>query len=104
VDPERLREEVRGSRRRLETELGRHIDLFCYPNGDYNADVRREVELAGYASAASTEVGFVDGESTDPYTLRRIAAAPDLSHFIQSTSGFEEVKDRLRAVAKMGGQ
>jgi peptidoglycan/xylan/chitin deacetylase (PgdA/CDA1 family) len=102
VSPDRLRDEVRRSRRRLEAELGRRVDLFCYPNGDYDAGVKREVGSAGYASAASTDVGLVDGTNTDPLALRRIAAPPDLPHFVQSTSGFEQVKGRVRAAGAAG--
>jgi peptidoglycan/xylan/chitin deacetylase (PgdA/CDA1 family) len=97
----RLRRELNESRERLESELARKVDLFCYPNGNFNGDVRREVERAGYSCAVTSIYGFADSTS-DPLTLRRISTEFDLPHFIQSTSGFERVKSRLLGRSKGG--
>jgi peptidoglycan/xylan/chitin deacetylase (PgdA/CDA1 family) len=97
----RLRHELNKSRERLESKLARKVDLFCYPNGNFNGDVRREVERAGYSCAVTSIYGFADSNS-DPLTLRRISTEFDLPHFIQSTSGFERVKARLLGRSKGG--
>jgi peptidoglycan/xylan/chitin deacetylase (PgdA/CDA1 family) len=95
ADDEQLRRELRDSRARLETELGRTVDLFCYPNGSFDERVRRETERAGYACAVTTLHGLNERRA-DPLTLRRVSAEADLPHFVQSTSGFEQLKNRLR--------
>jgi peptidoglycan/xylan/chitin deacetylase (PgdA/CDA1 family) len=97
----RLRHELNKSRERLESKLARKVDLFCYPNGNFNGDVRREVERAGYSCAVTSIYGFADSNS-DPLTLRRISTEFDLPHFIQSTSGFERMKARLLGRSKGG--
>jgi peptidoglycan/xylan/chitin deacetylase (PgdA/CDA1 family) len=90
-----LRQELAASYARLADALRRKVDLFCYPNGDYDDRVRHEVARAGYRCAVTVEHGLV-GSGSDPLTLRRIHTEDDYTHFLQSTSGFEEVKDKLR--------
>jgi peptidoglycan/xylan/chitin deacetylase (PgdA/CDA1 family) len=96
TDDAQLRHELRVSRARLEAELGRHVKLFCYPNGACDPRVRRETESAGYSCAVTTVPGLNDRRGADPLALRRVPAETDLPHFVQSTSGFEELKNRLR--------
>jgi peptidoglycan/xylan/chitin deacetylase (PgdA/CDA1 family) len=91
---ERLRRELTESRNRLEDVLDHRVDLFCYPNGNSSAAVVQEVERAGYRCAVTTDPGFNDDRS-NPLTLRRFGTESDLAHFVQSTSGFEQIKNRL---------
>jgi peptidoglycan/xylan/chitin deacetylase (PgdA/CDA1 family) len=92
---ERLRRELRHSKAHIEAELGRKVETFCYPNGDYDSRVQSEAARAGYLCAATTEDGLNDGQGS-PLALRRIHGEYDLAHFIQSTSGFEQIKNRWR--------
>jgi peptidoglycan/xylan/chitin deacetylase (PgdA/CDA1 family) len=103
VSEEQLQREVRESRLQLEARLGQKVDLFCYPNGDYNARVQREVARAGYRCAVTTEYGLNERGSY-PLTLRRIHAEHDLAHFVQGASGFEQVKNKLRRSARWRGE
>ena len=97
VDRETLTRELRESRSRLEQMLDREVTSFCYPNGDHNRHVRNAVANAGYRLAVTTECGLND-RTTDPLALRRVHTECDLTHFIQSTSGFEQFKNGFRAV------
>jgi peptidoglycan/xylan/chitin deacetylase (PgdA/CDA1 family) len=105
LDAGELAFELRQSRTRLEQMLGREITLFCYPNGDYDARVRDAVCRAGYRLAVTTECGLTD-RASDPLALPRVHTEPDLTRFIQSTSGFEQFKNGFRrpvAVAARDG-
>ncbi|HKP10872.1 MAG TPA: polysaccharide deacetylase family protein [Blastocatellia bacterium] len=95
VPVEHMRRELVESRERIAAEIGRPVDLFCYPNGNYNDAVMREVERAGYRCAVTVENGLND-EHGHPLALKRIHAEYDLPHFIQSTSGFAAFKVSLR--------
>lgn len=95
VGDERLRLELQESKSRLEEVLKRRIEQFCYPNGDHDERVRSEVARAGYRIAV-TCVGGLNKRGGDPLTLRRIHAERDGAHFVQSVSGFEELKSRAR--------
>jgi peptidoglycan/xylan/chitin deacetylase (PgdA/CDA1 family) len=95
VDHARLARELRHSRHRLEEMLDRDVRLFCYPNGTYTPEVRNEVDRAGYRLAVTTRCGL-NCARTDPLSLQRIHTERDLAHFVQSTSGFEPIKNNLR--------
>lgn len=97
VDDARLRRELSESRAQLEGELHRRVELFCYPNGDHDTRVRKAVAQAGYRCAVTTEPGLVHRRS-DPLALRRVHSESDLAHFVQSTCGFEQLKNRFRTV------
>jgi peptidoglycan/xylan/chitin deacetylase (PgdA/CDA1 family) len=68
---ERARAEVRDSKAQLEDLLGRQIEHFAYPYGDYSEAVREGVEEAGYSAACSTRWGKRHTEA-DLYDLRRV--------------------------------
>ncbi len=95
IGEEQLRYELRQSRSRLQAMLGKEASLFCYPNGSYDFRVRQGVESAGYKCAVSTAHGL-NNRRSDVFALRRIHTESDLPHFVQSTSGFEVLKERLR--------
>ncbi len=70
-----IQHELHDSRERLETELGRRVDWFCYPNGSTDERVRK-VARSIYRAAVTTEEGMVSAE-VDPIAIPRI---PVTSH------------------------
>lgn len=68
--PNVFKEEISKSREIIEKETGRNIIHFCYPNGDYNDNIK-EIVSKSYKSACTTKGGFVSKES-DIYSLNRI--------------------------------
>jgi peptidoglycan/xylan/chitin deacetylase (PgdA/CDA1 family) len=99
VDDAQLRWELSGSRERLQSVLNHPITLFCYPNGSYDERTRRAVGEAGYVCAVTTRPCLSEAGG-DPLALPRVPAEQDLDHFIQTTSGFEEVKGLVRKGAQ----
>ncbi len=95
VGADRLRRELRDSKAQLEEVLRHQVDLFCYPNGDIDERARSEVAHAGYRAAVTVENGL-NRKGDDPLRLRRVHTERDFAHFLQSTSGFELLKNRLR--------
>lgn len=71
VSPEALVWEVTMSKKRLEEELGRSVDTFCYPYGRYNTRVVDVVRRAGYRSAAATWPGYAQRTERTRYRCRR---------------------------------
>jgi peptidoglycan/xylan/chitin deacetylase (PgdA/CDA1 family) len=86
--------ELQTSKKRLETALGREVENFCYPNGSFDAQVRRSVENAGYKCAVTTNYGFNE-KQTNQFALNRIDALAAIENFAQSVSGFEAMKQRI---------
>ena len=70
-----IRRELHDSRSMLELQLGRSVDLFCYPNGSMDERVR-SIARSLYRAAVTTEEGTVTG-SVDPMAIPRI---PVTSH------------------------
>lgn len=95
LSEKRLRQELHQSKAHIEAELGRKVETFCYPNGNYDSRAQCEAARAGYSCAVTTEAGWNDGQDS-PLALRRIHGEYDLAHFVQSTSGFEQMKNRWR--------
>jgi peptidoglycan/xylan/chitin deacetylase (PgdA/CDA1 family) len=73
LDLEKAREEIVGSKQRLEDKFGQAVDHFCYPFGDWNPAVRDRVGEAGYRTACTTRPG-VNGAEQDPLVLNRFTA------------------------------
>ena len=70
ISPDQLTDEVEGSRKELEKDLGVEIENFCYPAGVYNDEVVAAVEAAGYRGATTVDPGLA--ERSEPFTLKRI--------------------------------
>jgi len=64
-------EEIVGSKKRIEQEIGIAVDYFCYPGGGFNERVKEIVKQAGYKGACATNRGFVNFNK-DAYELKRI--------------------------------
>ena len=70
IDPARAREEIEGSRNRLENELGRRARVFSYPHGARNHALDILTRAAGYAAAVTDQQGR-NRPGSDPFLIRR---------------------------------
>jgi len=78
TDPEELRQEVAGSKARIDSELDRQVLHFCYPNGkmrDIGPAAVEAVRAAGMQTAVTAEPGL-NRIQQDAFLLRRIGADP----------------------------
>jgi peptidoglycan/xylan/chitin deacetylase (PgdA/CDA1 family) len=66
-----LQDEVAGSKRLLEEKLGKKVDLFAYPVGNFDARTRAAVRDAGYLAAAATNPGRGAADD-DPFIIKRL--------------------------------
>jgi len=67
----RAREEISGSKKKLEDTFGIAVEHFCYPYGDWSPAVRDIVAEVGYKSACITKFGVNTAEA-DAFALKRI--------------------------------
>ena len=65
------REEIMGSKARLEALTGRPVTTFAYPHGHYSATTKALVQEAGFSTACTTAGGAVFPDS-DPLCLPRL--------------------------------
>jgi peptidoglycan/xylan/chitin deacetylase (PgdA/CDA1 family) len=80
LDPPALRDEIAGSRRALEAQVGVPIDYFAYPFGEHSAALEQAVRDAGYAAARAFPGGLWNGPA-DLFALRAVEATDDLVAF-----------------------
>ncbi len=79
AEMDHLREEIQGSRARIEQCLDQPVRHFCYPNGtpdDYDERTMNLVRECGFETAVTT----IDGSNppgSNLYELRRTGAEPD---------------------------
>jgi peptidoglycan/xylan/chitin deacetylase (PgdA/CDA1 family) len=75
-----LKEEIAGSKARIEEATGVAVRHFCYPNGrfaDISAEATAVAEQSGYQTAVLSESGFA-GPPFDLLRLRRFGVGPEL--------------------------
>ncbi|MGR3174343.1 MAG: polysaccharide deacetylase family protein [Candidatus Scalindua sp.] len=58
-----VKDEISKSREIIERETGRNVLHFCYPNGNYNNDIKKIVSES-YKSACTTKGGSISKDST----------------------------------------
>ncbi len=78
TDAALLRDEIEGSKKRIEEMLERPVLHFCYPNGrgaDVSDAAVEEVRRAGFATAVLSEPGF-NYRGADLHRLKRVPADP----------------------------
>ena len=76
LEEDQLEFELIESRRRLEQELQRPVQYFCYPNGSHDRRVRHAV-ARHYRAAVTTQSGTVRPSNHDLHLLPRIPSTSD---------------------------
>jgi peptidoglycan/xylan/chitin deacetylase (PgdA/CDA1 family) len=64
--------EVEHSGETLRHERVNYVPVFCYPNGDWSADIGCVVERAGYKAATTTEFGYETANPASRFALKRV--------------------------------
>ncbi|MFH1665909.1 MAG: polysaccharide deacetylase family protein [Candidatus Omnitrophota bacterium] len=86
-DDQALREEVEGSKKAIERELGVKAGYFAYPLGGFNDKIKEIVKQAGYEGACTTNRGG-DRFNLDVYELNRLKVIDKPFHFRAFLSGY----------------
>lgn len=98
IPSEQKRTEVTQPKERIEAELGRPADIFCYPNGqweDFDDEVIDELKKVGYNAAVTGMEGFdLTANETDMFRLRRWPIPYEEKHFKQYVCGLEVFKSK----------
>ena len=68
---DRQREEIAGSKKILEKQLGVPMEYFSYPTGGFSEATKRLVKQAGYKAAVTTNRGF-EMKHQDLFELKRV--------------------------------
>jgi peptidoglycan/xylan/chitin deacetylase (PgdA/CDA1 family) len=96
------RDEIAGSWARLRAEATAPSPAFCYPNGQWDDFLPRDVALleeVGLKSAVVGVTGYAEGLPDTRYRLRRFPFPDDLGLTAQYAGGFERLKRLMRGSA-----
>jgi peptidoglycan/xylan/chitin deacetylase (PgdA/CDA1 family) len=72
LNQETIDEELRASRRQIEQQLGRPVELFAYPYSRSTTGIKQQVRTAGYQAACTYRPFYVGRAGRDPFELQRI--------------------------------
>lgn len=70
-DEKVMLEEIAGSKKAIEKEIGAPVEYFCYPGGGFSEIAKKIVKEAGYKGACVTNRGFAEFNK-DVYELKRV--------------------------------
>jgi hypothetical protein len=100
LSEDELREELEGSKRRIEEEIGGPCLALAYPDGTrraFGTRDQRALDAAGFAAAFSQIPGH-NGAGADRFALRRFnvpGGTADLSTFVATVSGARGLARRV---------
>jgi peptidoglycan/xylan/chitin deacetylase (PgdA/CDA1 family) len=98
LTPAEAREQIAGSKKKLEDIFQMEIRHFCYPHGRWNESLRDLVEEAGYQTACTTIFG-VNSLQTSLLELRRVFP---LSEGELIAKAIHRIRTRIRT--RLGGR
>ncbi len=100
---EELKKQIFGSRRMLEAKLGKEIKIFSYPEGFFNAKIKKMVMDAGYLAAVATAPGL-HSPNDDVFALKRQRISQNADNlfifYIQASGYYGPVKEFQRSFKK----
>lgn len=59
IPKEKAKEEIFESKKMLENLTGQTVTKFCYPRGYFDSEIKQMVKEAGYTSARTTAIGYL---------------------------------------------
>lgn len=78
---EDARNEIIRSKKDIEERLGKEVNAFSYPDGDFNAEIVRLVRKSGFCCAVSLFPHKLIGPRDSVYELNRVVALEDFNKF-----------------------
>jgi peptidoglycan/xylan/chitin deacetylase (PgdA/CDA1 family) len=79
VSLKEAKRQISQSKKILEQKLGKNVQYFCYPYGEYNQAVAKLVKASGYKAATNTKPGLVNARS-NLFLLNRVRITGHLNH------------------------
>lgn len=100
---EEIKRQVFESKKLLEEKLGKEVKIFSYPEGLFNAKIKKMVMEAKYLAAAATSPG-ISSPSGDIFALKRLRISQNAGNlfifYIQASGYYGPVREFQRSFKK----
>lgn len=90
LSEEQIRQELAGSKKRIEEMLHKKVSFIAYPTGTYNLRIAQLVKEAGYDAAFTIKYGNVD-KASNMYALERVP-------IFHTANTFSDFLDRIQYI------
>jgi peptidoglycan/xylan/chitin deacetylase (PgdA/CDA1 family) len=78
---EQAKWEIMQSMQNIEEKLGKKVDGFSYPNGDFNSAISKFIQDSGFSWAVTVSPNKLISSKDNPYELSRIGIFEDFTRF-----------------------
>lgn len=82
ITPSEVSEELAKSGATLQEKGINYIPVFCYPNGNSDAEIQAQAKALGYEAAVSVQMGVEGAQPGNHFALRRVGIHNDVTHSI----------------------
>lgn len=79
IRSEDVSQELVESRRVLMAQKVNYVPVFCYPNGNSDPYIQRQVQICGYEAAVSVQAGVEGRTPENQYAIRRVGIHNDVT-------------------------
>lgn len=97
-DKEKLKAEVKNSKIIIEKQTGRQVNVFAFPNGNYNEEVIEECRLAGYRHVLTVDEQLIKKENRNEFKLPRLLIP--YSNYYENLLKLENFQNTIKKVLK----
>ena len=82
ITSDEVSEELTRSRQVLLAQGVNYVPVFCYPNGNSDSHIQRQVQACGYEAACSVRTGVEAQTPENKYAIRRVGIHNDITDTI----------------------
>lgn len=82
ITPPEVEKELAHSGHTLQQKGINYIPVFCYPNGNSNAEIQAQAKACGYEAAVSVQMGVEKAQPGNRFALRRVGIHNDVTYSI----------------------
>ena len=97
-DKEKLEAEIRESKILIEKHTGRKVNIFAFPNGNYNDEVIEECRLAGYRHVLTVDEQLIKKENLNEFKLPRLLIA--YTNYYENLLKVENFQNTIKGILK----
>lgn len=97
-DKEKLAAEINDSKILIEKHTGRKVNIFAFPNGNYNEEAIEECKLAGYRHVLTVDERLIKKENVNEFKLPRLLIP--YNNYYENLLKVENFQNTIKSIIK----